>query len=350
MQRTEVMVQRIRVWAGVLLVLFVCGPNAMGQEMATRTVMDQANRRVVISGEVNKIVTTFKPATLCVLSLGLAPRLIGVDTSSKRDKLSKAVFPQINKVTGVGSKSMGINFETIVSLEPDLVILYSQKDGLQMARRLADLHIPAIVILPETFKTIQLSLELIARAVGGKTKINEVGDQMDGIIRLVRNRLRDLPEHERKSGYFASSRGVFSTTTGNMIQHEIFTTAGIENVSGNLRGYFQDISPEQLFHWNPDIMVLSQHMKRSEAGRLANRGLAQVRAISNGQVYRCPSSLSPWDFPSPLSVLATLWLAKKVYPAQFSDIDLSDKVNEFHMALFGQTMDQMGGGLDEIIQ
>ncbi len=344
------MVQRIRVWAVFLLVLLVFGPNAMGKELATRTVMDQASRRVVIPGEVNKIVTTFKPATLCVLSLGLAPRLIGVDTSSKRDKLSKAVFPGIKKVTSVGSKSMGINFETIVSLEPDLVILYSQRDGLQMADRLADLHIPAIVILPETFKTIQLSLELIARAVGGKSKINEVGAQMDGIIRLVRDRLRDLPPQERKFGYFASSMGVFSTTTGNMIQHEIFTIAGIENVSGNLRGYFQNISPEQLSHWNPDIMVLSRHMKRAEASRLANRGLAQVRAISTGQVFRCPSSLSPWDFPSPLSVLATLWLAKKVYPAQFSDIDLSAKVNEFHLALFGQTMDQMGGDLDEIIQ
>ena len=135
-----------------------------------------------------------------------------------------------------------------------------------------------------------------------------------------------------------------------MIQHEIFTIAGIDNVSGKLTGYFQDISPEQLFNWNPDIIVLSRHMKKSEANRLSNKGLARVAAISNKQVYRCPSSLAPWDFPSPLSVLASLWLAKKVYPAHFSDINLADKVNEFHRALFGQTMDQMGGRLDETIQ
>jgi len=75
-----------------------------------------------------------------------------------------------------------------------------------------------------------------------------------------------------------------------------------------------------------------------------------VAAISTRQVFRCPSSLSPWDFPSPLSVLASLWLAKRVYPDYFVDIDLLNKTNEFHRVLFGKTMDEMGGGLDDTIQ
>jgi len=348
------MVQKAGVWTGIFLVIFVILGTSGGamalENQKPRMVIDQANRRVMIPGGVNKIVTTFKPATLCVLTLGLAPKLIGVDTSSKRDRLSKAVFPGINQITGIGSKSMGINFEALVSLEPDLVILYSQKDGLQLANRLADLNIPAIIILPETFQTIQLSLQLIAQAVGGETNYKAVEQQMDQVLLLIQERLRDLPLENRKTGYFASSRGMFSTTTGNMIQHEIFTTSGIENVSANLTGYFQDISPEQLFRWNPDIMVLSRHMKRSETTRLANKGLSQVTAISNKTVYRCPSSLSPWDFPSPLSVLASLWLAKRVYPDYFSDINLLDKINIYHRVLFGKTMDEMGGSLDDIIQ
>ena len=346
------MAKKSGIWGVVVFLLVLATATAApGKETPnSRMVIDHAGRRVVIPGVVNKIVTTFKPATLCALSLGLASKLTGVDTSSKRDRLSRAVFPGINQVTGVGNKSMGINFETLVTLKPDLVILYSQKDGLQMADRLADLNIPAIIILPETFRTIQLSLELIALAVGGDTKIGDVEQQMDGVLDLIRERLRDLPEKDRKKGYFASSRGVFSTTTGNMIQHEIFTIAGIDNVSGKLTGYFQDISPEQLFNWNPDIMVLSRHMKKSEANRLSNKGLARIAAISNKQVYRCPSSLAPWDFPSPLSVLASLWLAKKVYPVHFSDINLPDKVNEFHKGLFGQTMNQMGGRMDDTIQ
>ena len=342
------MVQKTGVWTAIFI-LVILG-SVGGATGKPHMVIDQAGRHVEIRGPVNKIVTTFKPATLCLLSLGLAPRLIGVDTSSKRDQLTKAVFPKINQVTGIGSKTMGINFEALVSLEPDLVILYAQKDGLQLADRLVDLNIPAIIILPETFQTIQLSLELIARAAGGENNYRAVEQQMDELLHLILERLQNLPQTERKTGYFASARGVFSTTTSNMIQHEIFTTSGLDNVSANLTGYFQDISPEQLFRWNPDIMVLSRHMKRTEVTRLKNKALSQVAAVSNKQVYRCPSSLSPWDFPSPLSVLASLWLAKRVYPEYFSDIDLLDKTNQYHRVLFGKTMDEMGGALDDTIQ
>jgi len=71
--------------------------------------------------------------------------------------------------------------------------------------------------------------------------------------------------------------------------------------------------------------------------------------VVNHKVYRCPSDLAPWDFPSPLSVLASLWLARKAYPDRFSDIDLKDKVNGYYKVLFGKTMDQMGGTLDDRI-
>ena len=94
------MAQKTGMWTAILmLVILGSAIAANGQEhLNSRMVMDQASRQVVIPGVVNKIVTTFKPATLCVLSLGLAPKLIGVDTSSKRDRLSKAVFPKINQI------------------------------------------------------------------------------------------------------------------------------------------------------------------------------------------------------------------------------------------------------------
>jgi len=118
------MVKKSVIWGSLFFLLALSA--ASGNQIPNgRRVTDQAGRQVMIPDKVHKIVTTFKPATLCVLSLGLAPRLVGVDTSSKRDRLSQAVFPGITQVAGVGNKSMGINFETLVSLEPDLVILSS---------------------------------------------------------------------------------------------------------------------------------------------------------------------------------------------------------------------------------
>lgn len=314
---------------------------------ASRTLTDMAGRRVVIQGPVNRIVTTFKPATLSVFSLGLGHKLVGVDNSSRQDPLHLAVFPGIADVAGVGTKSMGISFETLVSLKPDLVILHAQKEGLSLAERLGAMGIPSVIILPETFDTIKETLRVIAEASGEPGKSLHVEKEMDAVTDLVARRLATLDEKDRKTAYFASALGLFSTTTANMIQHEIFTLAGIQNVSAGLTGYFQDISPEQLVQWNPDIMVLSQYLKQGGMERLSDPGLQKVRAVSGKAVYRCPSSLAAWDYPSPLSALASLWLAQKAYPERFSDIDIQARADEFCRSLFGKTMTQMGGALND---
>ena len=96
-------------------------------------------------------------------------------------------------------------------------------------------------------------------------------------------------------------------------------------------------------------MVFSQHMKKSEIKRLDNKALKKIAAVSQKTVYRCPSTLAPWDFPSPMSVLASLWLACKVYPERFMDIEFEKKADEFHFNLFGKTLTQMGGKLDDMV-
>ncbi len=323
-------------------------PSAvLGGEPGLRVVTDMAGRKVLLKGPVNSIVTTFKPASLCIHSLGLSHKLGGVDTHSRGDRLQQAVFPQVQNLTGVGSKSTGINVETVVSLDPDLVILYAQKDGLAIAGRLDAMNIPSVVILPESFSGIKASLSVISAAVGESDRIVVSERAMDRVLDLTADRLAGLTEETRKRGYFASVRGIFSTATGNMLQDEIFKKAGIVNVADGLTGYFQDISPEQLVQWNPDIMVLSRIMKSSQEKRLSDRALQTITAISQKAVYRCPSSLSPWDFPSPLSVLAVLWVAKKAYPDWFLDIDIKMVAEKFHRDLFGKTLTEMGGVLGD---
>ncbi len=236
-----------------------------------------------------------------------------------------------------------------MSLEPDLVIFYSQNDGLPATEKLTAMGIPCIVILPESFDSIVQAMAIIDEAMGDSQRIAFVREQMEAVLTLVEDRLADLPESLEKTGYFASTLGLFSTTTGSMLQDEIFSRARIRNVSSHLTGYFQDISPEQLVEWNPDIMVLSQHMKKSQVRLLKLPPLQGITAISQNQVFRCPSSLAPWDFPSPLAVLATLWVAKKAYPERFSDIDILSQADAFHQNLYGKTMTQMGGALEDAI-
>ena len=333
-------------WAMVLLLV---PASVWAVETYPRVLTDMAGRRVVLETPVETMVTTFKPSSLCVFSLGLAEKLVGVDTSFKRDRLARRIFPSVTDIPGVGNKTKGINFETVAGLKPDLVILYSQKDGLPLAERLAAMNIPSIIILPESFETIKQAMRLIASAAGVSERMAVIEIRMDQLLSKVTERLCDLPPEGKKSAYFASSRGLYTTTTGNMLQHEIITRAGVKNVSAGLTGYFRNISPEQLVRWNPDIMILSQHIAQSEIKRVSGAVLRPVNAVAAGNVFRCPSSLAPWDFPSPLSVLATLWIAQKAYPDRFADINIQTEADTFHKTLFGMTMTRMGGSVSDTL-
>lgn len=333
--------------AWICLALVLC--SAAGTADAGVTLTDMAGRTVSVKQQANRIITTFKPATLCLLAIGLQDRLVGVDSSSRQDRLNLAVYPKIAEITPVGNKRMGLSYETVISLNPDLVILYSQKDGLALGRRLEKLDIPSIVIFPENFDTIKASLDLIARAAGVPERTQKPSAAMDRVLSLVAQRVAAIPPAERKKGYFASSLGLFSTTTRSMLQDSMFEKAGIINVSHELNGYFQDISPEQLMAWNPDIMVLSQHLKTSLGKHLNNPALAGVTAIAQKAVYRCPSSLAPWDFPSPLSAAGVLWMAQKAYPERFTDVDILSEIDRLHQDLFHQSMTRMGGALNDTL-
>lgn len=313
-------------------------------------ITDMVGREVAFEKKAERIVTTFKPAALCVLSLGLSDKLVGIDANSKHDRLQLAVCPQIVHLPGVGSKSTGLNLETIIHLGPDLVLLYAQKDGIRIADRLSAHGIGALIVVPETFDGINTTLGIIAEAVGEPERAERVIRASNRLLDRVAGKIAHIPVDQRKVVYYGSSKGVFSTTTGNMLQDDMIHRAGGINASHGLRGYFREISPEQFIQWNPALVVVARPAG-AQAAMLASRPqFKMVRAVADGRIYLFPSDLSPWDLPSPLSTIGVLWLGKRLYPGHFEDLDLMAEIDHFHEVLFGKRFSAMGGSLADRVR
>jgi iron complex transport system substrate-binding protein len=311
-----------------------------------RTVIDMVGRTVTVPSEARRLVTTFKPAALCVTALGLQDRLVGIDTDSQRDQLQLAIAPSIARLPVVGQKTTGLNFEAILAVTPDLVILFAQKDGIAIADRLVDHGVAAVVILPEKIQSLYTALNLIAGAAGVPQRAEHAIATCRHVVELVGRRVGSLEAHHRKRVYFASALGLFFTATGDLLQDEIISLAGGINAGHALSGYFREISPEQFIAWNPDIIVASGHGAQRNQKILQQPQFAGVAAVKSGRIHQFPSNIAPWDFPSPLSVLGVLWLAEKCYPERFDDIAISAEIDRFHTALFGKGFGALGGKLD----
>ena len=98
----------IFLWLWIGIIATAVASSAWG-----RTVTDMVGRQVTVPDKAKRLVTTFKPAALCVTALGLTDNLVAIDSDSKRDRLQLAENPDIARLPAVGQKSIGINFEDI---------------------------------------------------------------------------------------------------------------------------------------------------------------------------------------------------------------------------------------------
>jgi len=295
------------------------------------TVTDQAGRRVRVDQPVERVVTTFIPATLFALCSDLGNAIVGASTKDTSASLYEAIIDPENPPVLVGNRTAGLSLETIFSLKPDLVIMYGQKDGIRMAERLTSMGVPAIVIMPESMAGIKDALDLIGRASGKKAHTDRVVNAMTRVETLMAKRLGGCLRHKT---YYASS-GLLSTISGQMLQNEMIRMAGGINVSEQTRGFFVTVSREQLLSWNPEVIIASDRLTRDARSKLDSPEFCTVQAVREKKIFRVPAE-TYWDFPSPLAVAGVLWMAANIHPKVFSGKEVRFETERLYDTIFGK--------------
>ena len=121
-----------------------------------------------------------------------------------------------------------------------------------------------------------------------------------------------------------------------------------QDAAAEIKGGKIDISPEQLIEWNPDIIVAAQYTTEVNLEDiLTDKRWQGIDAVINDNVFWFPSNLTPWDYPSAETILGIKWLAQKLHPEQFKDMDMIEEADEFYKKFYGITFTELGGNLTE---
>ena len=318
--------------AFVCLLLLVWGGICQAE---TVTVTDQAGRTVSVTQPVNRVVTTFIPATLFALCADLGDLLVGASNKDGTSSIYEALIDQRKPPTLVGNRTAGLSLETITSLKPDLVIMYGQKDGIRLADRLTSLGIPAIVIMPESMAYMTDTLDLIGMAAGKMAHTDRMVNTIKGMRTMMADKLAGADRHKV---YYAASK-LLSTVSGDMLQDEMIRLAGGTNVSEKARGFFVTISREQLLSWNPSIIIASDRLSLGATKNLDSPEYSLVQAVKENKIFRIPAE-TYWDYPSPLAMAGVLWMAGKIHPEVFSDEMVRAQTDNFYDTVFGMGFSQ----------
>jgi len=325
----------ILIGAAIAIVAVVAMPTTAGQTSTdgTRIITDMAGNTVTIPANISRIaITCCGGATHEVMVLGGSGMIVAQPAKCVMPQL-RVMQPRFGNVTDAGSFDE-VNVEEILTLRPDLVIasVTSEKGN----AKIRESGIPVVTVMTGrgNMSLMKREFAMIGEVLGKKSDADALLAYWDEKLSLVQQRVSQIPPNEKKRVYYMLGKTTH-TNGGAWWGQEYITAAGGINVAEDL-GTNRDTSLEQVVKWDPEVIIISSNEGTFiPVGDVRNNAqLGSIAAVKNHQLYPCPIGSFWWDRPSPEAPLGILWLAKTLYPEQFSDINLRAETQEFYQTFY----------------
>ena len=310
------------------------------------TLVDSDDRIVTVKMPVKRVVLLTAHVAEAIRVLKAPDKVVGVGNTITQDEV---YFPELSKLPGVGSK----DYEMIVSLNPDLVLVFSRPA--EYAKKLPGI---AVVRLP-IWKPDFFIEELVKTGyIFGKEDEAKcyIDDFHDKYLDSIKARTEGLSEEERPKVYVGGQIGKdlyygFGAKSG---AQQMIDMCGGRNIFADLDVGGAKMDPEEIVERNPDIII--RYMKSSDAGyryddpskikalwedTMNRPELANVNAVKDKRVYIIDNGLNyGLDYP-----IAMAYWAKWFHPELFDDLNPTAIHQEYATELQGLDFDVSTHGI-----
>ena len=320
----------------LMLSLCACGGStAVKISGPTTTFTDSCGREVEIPEEINSVVPSGALAQMVLLTL-CPEKLVGLSSNLSRTQ-KKYFSADVGNLPVFGSFYGGkstMNFEAVIGTQPDILI----DVGEEKATIVEDMDsITKITSTPSVYIRGDLrSLPEAYRTLGKLLGVEERGETLASYIENVLNEIdagaESISQDERLTVMYGDSDSGLDVKSADSIHAELIDIAGGINVAQTYAD--GGVSLEQVFNWNPDVIILSPDANYEDV--YDDAGWAPLKAVQNGRVYEIPYSPYNWidKPPSVQRVLGLQWLANILYPDVF-DYDMIKLTQEFFELFYG---------------
>ncbi len=243
--------------AYVFLAAASCSPPQQ-QPVSVISVTDDLGRTVSLSAEPRRIVSLAPSHTETLFALGLDSSIVGVTNYCD--------FPErAGAKTRVGGMTSP-DFETIVSLQPDLVVVTTAGNSRKDFETLLSLGLTVFVSNPQTLEDIYRSV----RTLGTLCRHDEEADILVQKMQSIRDSLvrRSAAAPAKRVLLLVSVRPLVSAARGTFID-ELLRMANLNNVIQNSATAYPILSREEVLSLRPDWIVGTSEIVHSRDDLLA---------------------------------------------------------------------------------
>ena len=296
---------------------------------------DDLGRTVMLPDNIERVVPSGNLAQMVLYSI-TPEKIVGWSSQLSGAAKEEYFVQDIVNLPVFGTfygKKANLNKEALMAAAPDVVIdmgelkgskesMVADLDSLQ-----DDLLIPVIFIEAYLDNTPDVYRKL-GSLLGAEEKGEALAGYAEDAIRMAaeaRERITD----PITVYYSISSDGLEAIAEGNF-HGEVIEKIGAKNVVSSVFGASQgDVSMEQLYIWDPDVILLSE--KEAYERAITDPMWTMLRAVEEGNVYLLPSE--PYSFidapPATNRIIGIYWLGNLLYPELYP-VDVVDKMIEYY--------------------
>jgi iron complex transport system substrate-binding protein len=257
-----------------------------------------------------RIISLIPAVTEMVYAIGAGTDLIAVGSFDEYP-------PEVASLPRVGGL-LDPDLERILSLKPDLVIVYGTQTDLRL--QLERAGIEQFSYKHGNLAGVMTTIRALGARLGRGEAAERVAADLENRLSAIRSRVsrRARPKTLLVFGRDALSlRGIFASG-GVGFLHDMLETAGADNVFADVKRESVQATSELVLQRAPEAIVELRHAMKPDqidAERSVWSALASVPAIRTGRIYILTDSSIP--IPGPRVAQATELMARALHPDAF---------------------------------
>ena len=307
-------------------------------------ITDALGREVTLASPPQRIVITgralFMIADAVYLFPGAAEKIVGIgDTGQGGFNFISLIDPHY---AAKATLDRDAGAEQVAALRPDLVILKSFLAE-TVGAPIEALGIPVVYLDLETPEQYARDLAILGKVFQDEPRAQEVAAFYQSRVAQIEQTVSAAVNEPRVLMLYYNDRDgnvAFNVPPRNWIQTQMVEIAGGEPVwaDANPGSGWAQVTLEQIAAWDADQIFIIAYFNNPSVvvdGLKTDPNWQTLRAVKEGQLYAFPADLYSWDQPDPRWILGLTWLAGRIHPEQFSDLDIIAEARAFYELLYG---------------
>ena len=273
--------------------------------LASRSFVDDLGRKVYLAKAPSRVISLAPSITEILYAIGLGDRLVGVTPFCDYPPDAR-LKPKVGYVRP--------NLESIVALQPDLILAPGEIMRADVLGKLEHLKIPTFILQAKTVEDIFSHVQTLGRMLGRSAVADKTATTLRRRIVELTSRTEGLPRP--RVLYVLNSDPLITVGPGSFI-HQLIEMAGGTNVASAAQTSYPRLSMEAVIKEDPELIVFpsgeAEGIPEDEQQRW--RRWNTLSAVKHDRFYRISADLL--NRPGPRIEQALEALTKIIHPEVF---------------------------------